>query len=84
MREDDARVAACAHKRAARALLGNEAGGGLFEVGDVFGSGPHRQAHVGAGVAVGNWEDIEGVNSFAMLFQPGVPSQNGSFQDPGR
>ena len=80
LREDNAGVAASSHQRAPRALFGDQARGRLLQIGNVFGSRPHSQTHIGSGIAIGNREDIEGVDCFAMLFQPGMPGQYGLFQ----
>ncbi len=68
LRGDDAGVAACAHERAVGDRLGNVLDGGvLWERLHLLDDGPKGERHVGAGVAVGNGEDVELVDFLGSL-----------------
>lgn len=69
--EDDAGVAARAHERTVGQLFGDLTHVLFFAVLHTAVSRLHRQQHVGAGVAVGYGEDVEGINVLVILLQPG-------------
>ena len=79
--EDDAAVAAGAPESAGGQRLGHGAGGVsvtiFFHAGD---AGAEGEQHIGAGVAVGDGEHIEGVGGVAVEFQVGGGALPGAAQ----
>ncbi len=69
--EDDPRVAAGPHQRSPRHRPGDDIGGVAARLIGLVHRGPHRQVHVGAGVAVRDGEDVDGVDRLRVALQPG-------------
>ena len=71
LREDDAAVAPGAHEGAAGHGGGDIGGGGAGYACGLLHDGLHGQVHVGAGVAVGDGEYVEGVDGVDVGGQQG-------------
>ena len=80
LREDDAAVAAGTEEGAAGGFLGDGGeGGGVYGLQAGI-HGLHGEEHVGAGVAIGNGEDVEGVNDVAVPLKATGSCVQGGFQ----
>ena len=78
--EDDAAVAAGPEEGATGGFLGDGGeGGGVYGLQAGI-HGLHSEEHVGAGVAIGNREDVEGVNGVAVPLQATGCCVQGGFQ----
>ena len=80
LRQDHPRVAAGAHQGAVRDPLRYPADVVQLLRGHLVVGRAHREEHVGAGIAIGNRKDVEGVDRLVMAIEPGQAGLQQPFQ----
>ena len=71
LREDDARIAPRSHERPVGCAPCHGGKIGIVAFADLFDRGLERQEHVRPGIAVGDREDIQGIDFVSVQSEPG-------------